>query len=238
MSDLEPLLTLQEHDLALDRLRHRLATLAERELVETGEERAKGLRATVAGVRDTRDEAAGEEARFDGEARALGEQAATVEQRLYSGEVSSPRELQAMQADVEQLKRHQRSVEDKQLATMERREPLDEQVATLENELAACDTELEQARQALAASEAEIDAEITTEAAARGEVAATIDPALVAVYERCRDKANGIGAARLVGTTCQACHLSIPATEVARIRKASSSATIEHCDNCGAILIA
>jgi predicted nucleic acid-binding Zn-ribbon protein len=237
VSDLEPLLTLQEHDLALDRLRHRLATLAERELVETGEERAKGLRGTVAEVSDTRDETAGEEARFDGEARALGEQAAAVEARLYSGEVSSPRELQAMQKDVEQLKRHQRSVEDKQLATMERREPLDEQVAALESELAACDAELEQARQALAASEAEIDAEITTEAAARATIAAAIDPALIAAYERCRDKA-GIGAARLVGMTCQACHLSIPATEVDRIRKASSSSTIEHCDNCGAILIA
>ena len=27
---------------------------------------------------------------------------------MYSGEISSPKELQAMQADVEQLRRHQR----------------------------------------------------------------------------------------------------------------------------------
>jgi hypothetical protein len=45
-----------------------------------------------------------------------------------------------------------------------------------------------------------------------------------------------VGAARLVGTTCQGCHLTIPATEVDRIRKAPKG-TVEYCDNCGAILV-
>ena len=56
------------------------------------------------------------------------------------------------------------------------------------------------------------------------------------MYEQCREKANGVGAARLVGSTCQGCHLSIPATEVARVKKAPPG-TVEHCDNCGTILV-
>ena len=52
----------------------------------------------------------------------------------------------------------------------------------------------------------------------------------------CRAKANGVGAARLVGNTCQGCHLTIPATEVDRIRKAADG-PIVFCDNCGTILV-
>ena len=37
------------------------------------------------------------------------------------------------------------------------------------------------------------------------------DAALVAEYERAARSAKGAGVARLVGTTCQGCHLSIPA---------------------------
>ena len=60
---------------------------------------------------------------------------------------------------------------------------------------------------------------------------------LVALYERCRRNApGGVGAARLVGLTCQGCHLTIPSTEAERIRK-SAEGTVAHCDNCGCILI-
>ena len=44
------------------------------------------------------------------------------------------------------------------------------------------------------------------------------------------------GVARLVGSTCQGCHLTIPATEVDRIRR-QPAGTLAFCDNCGAILV-
>ncbi len=59
---------------------------------------------------------------------------------------------------------------------------------------------------------------------------------MVKEYERCRNQAQGVGVARLVGTTCQGCHLSIPATEVERIKK-SAGDPLAYCDNCGAILV-
>jgi predicted nucleic acid-binding Zn-ribbon protein len=45
-----------------------------------------------------------------------------------------------------------------------------------------------------------------------------------------------VGAARLVGGTCQACHLALPATEVDRIRHLPPDA-MARCDHCGAILV-
>ena len=40
-----------------------------------------------------------------------------------------------------------------------------------------------------------------------------------------------------VGNTCQGCRLTIPSTEVVRIRKAGPDSDVSHCDNCGAILV-
>ena len=236
MTALESLLALQERDLAIDRIRHRLETLAERTQVADAEARRSATDAQRAEIAAQCERVQETEQRFDDEARLLGDQAMAAEAKLYGGEVTSPRELQALQADVEQLKRHQRSIEDRQLATMEEREPLERRLAELATALTAIDEELATARAALDVAESSLTAELAVEQAARDDSAAAIDPALLDAYEQRRAKSNGVGAARLVGTTCQGCHLSIPATEVDRIRRASAD-SIEYCDNCGCILV-
>src|SRR5262249_55672019 len=114
VSDLEALLALQERDLALDRLHHRRHTLPENTALREAERAVASAEADLARVRSARDEVAREERKLDDEAQGLGTRAAEEERRLYSGEVASPRDLQALQADVEQLRRHQRAVEDRQ----------------------------------------------------------------------------------------------------------------------------
>ena len=156
---------------------------------------------------------------------------------MYSGEVTSPKELQALQADVDQLRRHQGAVEEQAIEIMEQREPLEAQLTAIAARHEQRSAELAAARAALAASEQEIDAEVAVEHELRDAAAGPIDQATLDLYEKCRAiAASGIGAARLVGHTCQGCHLTIPATEVDRIRKAPPG-SVSHCDNCGAILI-
>jgi hypothetical protein len=236
VSRLEPLLALQERDLSLDRLRHRRETLPERDAAATAAAAVGDLEASIERTRVERDEIAREETKFEHEARSLAEQATAAEQKLYSGEIASPRELQALQTDVEQLKRHQRGIEDRQLVAMERREPLDARIVVLGTELATATDEAARAHDALVAAEAAVDAETGTERAARDELVAGIEPDLVTAYDTARVKANGVGAARLVGNTCQGCHLTIPSTEVERIKK-SVDGEVGHCDNCGTILV-
>ncbi len=97
---------LQEHDGALDRLLHRRETLPERDTVAGRARLLLGVLAAQIGVlTGERDEIAHEEKRLDDEASTLREKAAEVEAKMYSGSVSSPRELQAMQADIDQLRR-------------------------------------------------------------------------------------------------------------------------------------
>ena len=156
---------------------------------------------------------------------------------MYSGSVSSPRELQAMQADVEQLRRHERNLENRELELMEAREPLDADLAELDSGRAAARRRVDAAPVvARAAPRPPSTSEMAEERKARDAIAGELEPALVADYERRRARARGVGVARLVGTTCQGCHLSIPSTEVDSIRRAPEG-SISYCDNCGCILV-
>jgi predicted nucleic acid-binding Zn-ribbon protein len=234
--ELEVLLTLQERDSALERLLHRHQTLPERDALHDAETNASALDARLASTRAERDRVAREEQQLDDEASSLAAKAAEVDKRMYSGEISSPKELQSMQADIDQLRRHQRSVENRELELMELREPLDAAVADLEQQRATVGADVDRLAAALGAAEAEIIAEMQVERAARDEIARGIDAALLADYERSRAAAKGAGVARLVGTTCQGCHLSIPAIEAETIKR-SGGQPLAHCDNCGAILV-
>jgi uncharacterized protein len=234
--ELEHLLGVQAHDLALDRLRHRRETLPERTALDAARRRLVVVGGDLAELTTRRDTVRAEEKRLDDEAQALGARAAEADQKLYSGTVTSPRELQAMQADVEMLKRHRTDLEDRELDVMEEREALDAQITAREDEEKRERDLTARLASAIAHAEAEIDAEAAREHAARAELAASVSDALLRDYERRRAQNRGAGAARLVGTTCQACHLTIPSTEAERIRR-SAGESPAYCDNCGAILV-
>jgi predicted nucleic acid-binding Zn-ribbon protein len=233
---LDTLLELQDRDIAIDRLRHRRDTLPERARLASVRTELEAVEKQLADAVTRRDDAVREERRFDDEAGSLESKAAEVERRMYSGEVTSPRELQLLQADVEQLRRHRRGLEDRELDVMERRESLDVEVARFEGRAGELQAEAMQLGSTLSADEAEIDEALGGERSARDELAAILDAALLDDYEQRRERARGVGAARLVGTTCQGCHLSIPSVEAERIRT-SPPGTVAHCDNCGCILV-
>jgi uncharacterized protein len=236
LEELNGLLELQARDTTLDQLRHRRASLPERARLEacTADLRTKSAQRAEVTVR--RDAARTEERRIDDEARSIGEHVAAADKKLYSGNVTSPRELQAMQADLDMLKRQVSELEDQELEIMERREALDNDVAGFDTVIAALEQSAAEMRATIASAEAEIDAEIAQEGAARAGLAAKVGPTLLADYERRRAQNKGGGAARLVGTTCQACHLTIPSTEAEKIRR-NAGDSVSYCDNCGAILV-
>ena len=236
LEELERLLEVQEQDTAIDRLRHRRATLPERAELERATVRLQEYEQQRAALQAQRDVVFADEKRLDDEARGVAAHAEDVDKRLYSGTVTSPRELQAMQSDVEMLRRRLSEIEDEELAVMEQREDLDGELATLQASIDALEREAQGFREVIASAEAEIDAELASVSAVRAGLAEPLPPALVADYEKRRAQNKGAGAARLVGTTCQACHLTIPSTEAERIRRAAGN-EVAYCDNCSAILV-
>ncbi|MBV8559155.1 MAG: hypothetical protein JO050_00180 [Acidimicrobiia bacterium] len=236
MSALEDLLVVQEHDSAVDRLRHRLDTLPAKTQLAEIEQQQAALEKTMAEVGGRRDEVVRRQQRHEDELASVEAKITDVEKRLYSGAVSAPRELQAMEADVGSLKRHRSDVEDRVLDAMQDREPLDAELTVLEQRRQALGSDGDQLRQAIAAQTAEIDAELTTELEARRAAAAGIPDGLLSQYERLRATQGGVGAARLVNGRCSGCHLTLPATELDRIRHGDADAVVL-CDQCGRILV-
>ena len=177
-----------------------------------------------------------EEHRLDDEVRSLEARAKAVDTKMYSGTVSSPKELQAMQADVEMLQRHAREREDEELEVLVRREALDAEIAEIEAAQAAITAEVEALQADIAGQEREIDAELAVEEAAQAALRPSIPEATLRLYEQVRAGNRGVGAARLLGMNCQACHLALPATEVDRIRHLPADA-LARCEHCGAILV-
>lgn len=237
MEAFAPLLVVQDHDRELDRLRHRLAALPERDALAAVERRLADLAAASDELAGPLGELDRTQSRLEDEAQAFKDQADAADARLYSGEVNAVKELQALQADVAMLRRQQGEVEERALAVMEEREPLDAEAARLAAQRSVADAERAAAAASLADAVAVVEAEIAAETAVRTAAAGAVTDDLLALYERCRSASpHRVGVARLVGHTCQGCHLTIPAIEADALRTAAPG-TVAHCDNCGAILV-
>ncbi len=233
---LEALLGVQDLDTAADQRRHHLEQHPARaRLVALGAQRRDlGQRRDEAVAR--RDEVAGRQAALEAELEATEQRRREVSARLYSGAVSASRDLQAMSAEVDALGVRASQLEDEVLAVLDEREPVDAEVATLEADDARLAAEEDAARAELAGAEAEVGAELDGLRRQREEAASGLPADLLATYERLRARLGGVGAARLVGDRCGGCHLSLPATELDRIRHLPEDSLVT-CDQCGRILV-
>jgi predicted nucleic acid-binding Zn-ribbon protein len=230
------LLSVQDIDTARDQVRHRrLHHPARAELAALAAADAAAV-ARRARAEATRDEAAERQARLEAELATTEARSADHSRRLYGGEVSASRELQAMAADIESLDRRASDLQDAVLEVLDEREPLDAAVATLDAERAERAARRAVAVEELARGEAELDAEMAELDGRRAAAAEGVTPELLAMYDRIRRQLGGIGAAPLVGNHCGGCHLVLPATELDRLKYQSDDAVVT-CDNCGRILV-
>lgn len=236
MSHWESLLAVQAHDTRVDQLTHRLDNLPERaRLAELADEVAEVDR-RIASVDVRRGELSRSQQRLEDEVASLTERANQAEKQLYSGAVSNPRELQALQDDVASIRRRIGQIEDDELEIMELTEPVDAQRATLASQREALQADARSVEEALADASAAIEAERADVQAERDAAAADVPDELWDEYDRLRAQLGGIAIARLVGSTCQGCHLALSAVEVDRIRKLSPDEPV-HCEECGRLLV-
>jgi predicted nucleic acid-binding Zn-ribbon protein len=236
VSRFEELLAVQDLDLTIDQLRHRRAHLPERGELQQVESQRSALATELVQAVAARDEVAARQAGFEKDIAASEGRIAEIDKRMYSGEVSASKDLQAMATEIEHLKARVSKLEDSALEAMDEREPLDAAVADLEARDAGLVELGERLRSAITDAEAAIDAELATEVEQRTAAATAVPDELLAEYERLRSRLGGIGAARLEHGTCMGCRMKLPATEIDRIKHQPPDALV-HCDQCGRILV-
>jgi len=234
--ELRTLLEVQDHDTRIDQLRHRRQSLPERAELADLQKRRAAIETTRNEVAARRDEVAARQARAEDEIAAAEKRIAEIDARMRSGAVTASRDLQAMQGEIDSIRARVSSLEDGAIEAMEEREPLDAEVDGYDAQLAALDEQAADLQQRIAAAEADVDTELATEQSARAAVAAQVPSELTQTYERLRARLGGVGAARLDGNRCSGCHLTLPATELDRIRHSDAGALV-YCEQCGRILV-
>ena len=232
----DTLLLVQEHDTTIDQLRHRKVTMAERTALVELEKRHAALDAASTGLRAQVEDLAGRQQSIEEQIAASAKRRHDIEQRMLSGDMSASRDLQAMDTEVHHLAERQSALEEAELELLEEEDPLDTALAENTRAAEAMVSEEERLRLAVAAIEADIDAEIEKEVAARAVQAAAVPTDLAARYEKLRDRLGGVGAARLIENHCGGCHLVMPSMEVERLRRLPPD-EIATCDQCGRILV-
>ncbi len=230
------LLEVQDHDTAIGQLEHRKSSLPEQAELAAVERGLGQLEARAAEVQIGRDELGLRQAALEEQIEASRSRRTELEKRMYGGQVTAARDLQAMDEEVTHLKRRISELEDHEIEIMEALEPIDGELQAADTQRQTLRAERDRLRGAIAEAVVTIDADIVTQNQARVSAAATVPPDLLARYEKLRATLGGTGAARLVGGSCSGCHLSLPAMEVDRIRKAPAGEVIL-CDQCGRILV-
>ena len=230
------LLEVQDHDIAIDQLLHRRDHLPCRAELAAALAEAKTLMPQFQSLTAKRSQIAQEEKRIDDEVQTLRAKAERVNTKLYSGTVTASKELQALQSDLDSIRAHIATLEEAELDQMQLSENADDALMPVQTRLDALQAEVQRSQAAIVDGEAEVDGLLVTERANRAAVAAVVGPELLQDYEGRKAQNRGQGAARLVHGTCQACRLTIPATEVDAIRH-DDTGRVWYCDNCSAILV-
>jgi uncharacterized protein len=156
--------------------------------------------------------------------------------RLDSGAITSPKDLENLQREIASLAKRQGDLEDVVLEVMERRESAQERVAELTERVGSVQGKLDDAAGRRDTAVGELDAEAASVTKEREVIAASVPADLLKLYDKLREQQGGVGAAKLYQRSCQGCRQELAITELSEIRSAAPD-TVVRCENCRRILV-
>jgi hypothetical protein len=229
------LLDLQAHDTRLTQLAHKRRTLPAHAEVDRLNGQLRQVADQLVAVRTVASDVARELTKAEADVELVRQRASRDRARLDSGH-GSAKDLQAIQHELESLAQRQSALEDVELEVMERLEAVQARVAEVEGEQERLAAELAEATAHRDRLVTDVDDEANLEQQARANCAAGLPADLLALYEKVRESAGGVGAARLYQRRCEGCRLELNMTDINRIRAAADD-TVVRCEECRRILV-
>jgi uncharacterized protein len=230
------LLDLQEIDLAIRQLRHRRANLPEQKALDDNVDTLRKVGAELVGSTEKLDNLRRQQRRHEEQVAAVDARRKSEEGRMYSGLITSEREVDAIRQEIHSLRGRKNDLEDTLLEIMEQIEELESLVATLQerhDELSGQVAPLSKARDDAAT---DIDAELADREIERARAVAALPAPVVAYYEDVRARKEGVGVAALQGRTCMGCRLELTLVELEEVKE-HSQRRLARCEQCGRILV-
>jgi len=235
-SDLKRLLDLQRVDSAIDRLNQRKADLPEQRTLDEVTAELDQARSAHDAKKTELDAVARDQSKLEGEVQMVDDKIKHESNRLYGGDITSPKELASIQAELDALRRRKNHLEDQDLEVMERREAIDKDMAGLTERLGELEGRSTASAAARDTAAVEIENELSKNAAARASIVPDIDPELLETYEELRPKKGGVAAAALEGGVCRGCGVSLSPVKLDQIRHGEGGDLVR-CENCRRILV-
>lgn len=156
-----------------------------------------------------------------------------AENTLYSGRVRNPKELQDLQKDIVSLKKHLAALEERQLEAMialESSEASDQEARNAYSQAQASFAEQSAGwvgqREQLMRNRERLLAE-------RAPALSPIPPDVLVLYDRLRQRKNGVAVTSVKDGSCVVCGATIRPSEV---QAARASLDLMYCSTCGRIL--
>jgi hypothetical protein len=155
--------------------------------------------------------------------------------RMDQGLITNPKDLERMTHELASLERRISDLEDAELEVMERLEDAQKELDAAAEALAAATGQRAAAVESLEKKTVAINEELAAAAAERGTTVLDMPEDLMKLYEHIRIQ-KGVGAAELRARQCQGCQLTVNASELSVIAKASSDEVVR-CEECSRILV-
>lgn len=230
MSRAEPLYRLQLVDMELDQAAR---TLREIETALAGNPAVQHAQAELTAAQKVYAALSAQARSLELESKSQDAKLREAEERLYSGNVRSPRELLDLQRDIEMLKRQRDQISEALLAAMlemdeaqrsvtDCQKALDEALAHWEGDSAALREQRRAAQERIAAGNEQ-----------RAAIVAALPAGDLSLYQTLRGrKANGVAVAVIKGRACSQCG-EAPSSMLLQQARGDS---LVMCPNCGRIL--
>lgn len=231
-----PLLEIQQIDTETEQLQHRRATLLLRQDLSAARAHQRELQGQIDTVGLQRIEVLTRQKRLEDEAAIIQAKADVDDNRLYSGEITAIRDLQALQDEIAGLRSRQGVLEDRAIEALMEAEELSEQADSLAAQRADSDERGTVLQAELASAESEIDELVAELAVARAEVAARAEASAVATYEHLRETFGPSTAVAFDPSTGCGCPHQMPAVEVSRIKRCAEGEVLD-CAECGRLVL-
>ena len=216
-----------ERDAQRRRLKQVLAALAEPEALRTAESAVAAAQAQAAHARARRQD-------LELEIKTLEDKTASVEARLYGGQVKNPKELADLQNDAASLRRRRVALDDVLLEAMVALEEAERAEQQKKDEQEALLRRWQVDQRTLMDERRQLEADIATLTEQRDLKTATISPSHLEPYQRLRREYAGLAVARVEDDGCSACGVQISDRQLARARL---SEELSFCSNCERILV-
>ncbi|MEU0695359.1 zinc ribbon domain-containing protein [Streptomyces niveus] len=230
------LLDVQALDLRLQQIAHRRDSLPEHAEIESLTKDLTQLRDLLVASQTEESDTAREQTKAEQDVDQVRQRAVRDQQRLDSGAVTSPKDLESLQREIVSLAKRQGDLEDVVLEVMERREAAQERATELTGRVSSVQAKTDDAVARRDAATEKLGGEESTATKERETVSGTIPADLLKLYEKLRVQQGGVGAARLYQRRCEGCRLELNITEVNEV-KAASPSTVLRCENCRRILV-